>query len=52
MRTIKHFWDLWVTTPTPLKLLYFALACGLAAGLAAAGTTDPSTGQPEKFFAR
>ena len=34
MRTIKHFWDLWVATPTPLKVLYFVLACGLA-GLAA-----------------
>ena len=36
MRTIKHFWELWVATPTPLKVLYFVLACGLAAGLAAA----------------
>jgi len=36
MRTIRHFWELWVATPTPLKVLYFALACGLAAGLAAA----------------
>jgi hypothetical protein len=33
MRTIKHFWDLWVATPTPLKVLYFALACGLAAAI-------------------
>ena len=36
VRTIKHFWDLWVATPTPLKVLYFVLACGIAAGLAAA----------------
>src|SRR5215471_20692646 len=36
MRTIKHCWELWVAAPTPLKVLYFVLACGLAAGLAAA----------------
>ena len=35
-RSIKHFWELWVATPMPLKVLYFVLACGLAAGLAAA----------------
>jgi hypothetical protein len=36
MRTINHFWELWVATPTPLKVLYITLACGVAAGLAAA----------------
>ena|SRR5262249_14867508 len=35
-RSIKHCWELWVAAPTPLKVLYFVLACGLAAGLAAA----------------
>jgi len=35
-RSIKHFWELWVATPMPLKVLYFALACGLATALAAA----------------
>jgi hypothetical protein len=27
---------MWVATPTPSKVLYFILACGLAFGLAAA----------------
>ena len=35
-RSIEHFWELWVATPLPLKVLYFALPWGLAAGLAAA----------------
>ena len=35
-RSIEHFWELWVATPLPLKILYFVLAWGLAAGLAAA----------------
>jgi len=35
-RSVEHFWELWVATPLPLKVLYFVLAWGLAAGLAAA----------------
>jgi hypothetical protein len=34
-RAIEHFWELWVATPMPMKVLYFVLACGLASGLAA-----------------
>jgi hypothetical protein len=35
-RSIEQFWELWVATLLPLKVLYFVLAWGLAAELAAA----------------
>jgi hypothetical protein len=33
---LERLWEKWATAPTPLKVLYFVLACGLALGLAAA----------------
>jgi len=47
-RSIKHIWELWVATPMPLKVLYFVLACGLAAGLAAAGADLEFGGDGER----
>jgi hypothetical protein len=33
-KSMKHFWKLWVATPTRLKVLNLVLACGFAAALA------------------
>lgn len=35
-QSLKRSWEMWVAAPTPSKVLYFVLACGLAFGLAAA----------------